>query len=355
METIKETINNVKVAWSCPSNIAIVKYWGKKAQQIPCNSSLSLTLSKAKTTVEIELIKKKSDEKKSNEEIQLSYFFEDKINDKFKQRIIQFLQENISYFPYLKEYALVIHSFNSFPHSAGIASSASAFGAISVALLDITYTLGEKEKDALFYQLASHLARLGSGSASRSLYAGFALWGNNENIPNSSENYAVEINDIHPVFQEMKDAIIIVDDEPKKVSSSKGHALMNEHPYAQNRFKQANNRTSELISILKTGDINGFIRLCESEALTLHAMMMTSNDYYLLMKSNTIEIIHQIWSFREETQIPVCFTLDAGPNIHVLYPKDYQNQVENFIINHLQKISLNVLFDEEGNGPIKLK
>lgn len=342
-------MNTTKVTWTCPSNIAIVKYWGKKGNQIPCNSSLSLTLSNSFTQVEAELSAKTADDL-----VQLTYYFEGEINEKFGQRVAKFLIDNREFFPFLSENALTIHSSNSFPHSAGIASSASAFGAISLALLDIAYTLENKELDDEFYAKASYLARLGSGSASRSMFPGYAMWGENDKISNSSNEYAIEVKNIHPTFRNMKDAILIVEDEPKKVSSSVGHSLMNNHPYAENRFKQAIDRTSELVEILKTGNMEAFIHMCESEALTLHAMMMTSMDYYLLVKPGTITAIERLIEFRKENNIPVCFTLDAGPNVHVLYPKAFEKQVEDFIQNELSDTYKNVIYDMEGNGPKKL-
>lgn len=349
METDKELMNKVKVAWRCPSNIAIVKYWGKKGTQIPCNSSLSLTLSNSYTQVEAEL-----SEKTSGEVVELSYYFEGEINEQFGARVAKFLMDNREFFPFIDEKAITIQSSNSFPHSAGIASSASAFGAISLALLDIAYSLEGKEKDETFYLEASNLARLGSGSASRSMFPGFALWGENEQIQHSSNQHAIEIKEVHPTFRNMKDAILIIEDEPKKVSSSVGHSLMNNHPYAENRFKQANERTAELVEILKAGDMDAFIQMCESEALTLHAMMMTSMDYYLLVKPGTITAIERLMEFRKEKKVPVCFTLDAGPNVHVLYPKAYETQVEEFINNGLRDTYKKVIFDEEGAGPTKM-
>lgn len=350
METQNELINDIKVAWTCPSNIAIVKYWGKKGNQLPCNSSLSLTLSNSYTKVVVAL-----SEKTTPEAIQLSYFFEGEINEKFGQRVAKYLNDNAEYFPFLNQKAITIHSSNSFPHSAGIASSASAFGAIALAMLDISYTLDGKEKGTKFHEEASHLARLGSGSASRSIYPGFALWGENEQVPHSSNQFAIEIADVHPNFQHMKDAILIVEDEPKKVSSTVGHSLMNNHPFAENRFQQANERTAELVDILKNGDRNKLILLCESEALTLHAMMMTSSEYYLLVKPGTITAIEKIMAFRKRKNVPVCFTLDAGPNVHVLYPKEYEAIVEEFIKNELKNTYKSVIYDHVGIGPIKLK
>ena len=206
---------------------------------------------------------------------------------------------------------------------------------IALAMLDFSYQFANKELDDAFYTKASDLARLGSGSACRSIYPAYAMWGENEQIENSSNERAIPVTDIHPNFQNMKDAILIIEDEPKKVSSTIGHGLMNNHPYAEARFKQANKRTTELIEVLRTGDIEGFIQICESEALTLHAMMMTSLPYFILMKPNTLEIINKIWEFRKKSGLHICFTLDAGANVHVLYPEQEKEKVLEFINNEL--------------------
>src|SRR5690606_20445530 len=147
----------------------------------------------------------------------------------------------------------------------------------------------------------------------------------------SSDLYATEINDVHENFKHMLDAILIVDDEPKKVSSSVGHSLMNNHMYAENRFLQANKHAAIIIKTLYNGDFEEFIQITESEALALHAMMMTSENYYLLMKPGTIHAIEKIVDFRKRTGVPICFTLDAGPNVHVLYPEKYKNDVSGFL------------------------
>ena len=349
MGNAAETTNQIKVKWRCPSNIAIVKYWGKKGIQIPRNSSLSLTLSNSFTEVEVSL-----DEKTTHDAVELNYYFEGEINEKFGKRVANYLTDNIEEFSYLRVSAITIHSFNSFPHSAGIASSASAFGAIALAMLDIAYQLEEKEIDEEFYRKASEMARLGSGSACRSIYPSYAIWGENDKIEGSSNEFATEVKKVHPIFKNMKDAILIVEDQPKKVSSTIGHSLMKNHPFGEQRFAQANKRTAELVRVLKEGDIDSFIQICESDALTLHAMMMTSTDYYLLIKPGTLTAIQKIMQFRLENMVPVCFTLDAGPNVHVLYPEKYQETVEDFIKSELKDTYKNVIFDHEGLGPQKL-
>lgn len=355
-ETISENskkenlMTKQSVTWRCPSNIALIKYWGKMENQIPCNPSISMTLSEAYTTVEMTV-----EPKENNSNVELDYYFEGKINEQFGSRVEKFIAKHQDFFNFATQCKITIKSENTFPHSAGIASSASAFGAIALALMDVKYSIENKEIDTGFYELASNYARLGSGSASRSVYPSYAMWGKSDKIEGSSDLFAVPTPEIHPVFQNMCDAILIVEDEPKKVSSSVGHSLMNDHPFSQQRFEQAKNRVVEMKEVLKNGDMETFIQITESEALTLHAMMMTSNDYYLLMKPNTIAVIEKLFDFREKTNIPVCFTLDAGPNIHILYPEKHKTEVEKFIQNDLKSLYLDCLYDKIGQGPQKMK
>jgi diphosphomevalonate decarboxylase len=340
----------IKVSWRCPSNIAIVKYWGKKENQLPCNASVSMTLTNSFTEIDMHL-----SEKKSNEEIALNYFFEGKKNEQFEQRLLKYLISVRAGFPFLRDWGITIHSKNSFPHSAGIASSASAFGALALCLCDLSYNYFQGKKQVDFLQHASRLARLGSGSACRSIYPGFAFWGSSNELPGSSDEFAVPITGIHQNFKELQDAILIIEKEPKKVSSSAGHALMKDHPFANNRFAQANQRASRMLKVLSTGDWEEFIYISESEALTLHAMMLTSKDYYLLMKPGTLTAIEKITNFRNDTKIPVCFTLDAGPNLHVLYPASDKHAVNEFLKNDLRICVEEIILDKLGKGPEKIK
>jgi len=142
----------------------------------------------------------------------------------------------------------------------------------------------------------------------------------------------------------------LVDKGEKQVSSSVGHELMHHHPYAQNRFEKANKNLTRLISIFESGDLSAFIEIVESEALQLHAMMMTSMPYFILMKPATLEIINRIWAYRKETNSKLCFTLDAGANVHVLYPEIEKTTVLNFIKNQLTSLCKNGEFIEDKVG-----
>lgn len=315
------------VSWKAPSNIALVKYWGKIEPQLPKNPSISFTLNNCYT--ETKVIFKKVER---TGDFQFTIFFEGKEKASFRPKIQTFFERIETYVPFLKDYHLEIHSTNSFPHSSGIASSASSMGALSLCIMNIEKELNPTISEKYFTRKASFLSRLGSGSACRSIESGIIIWGEHKFVEGSSDLYGIPLPfEVDSVFKTFQDTILLVDKGEKQVSSTVGHQLMHNHPFAEQRFKQANQHIEELSKALIKGDLTSFIDIVESEALTLHAMMMTSHPYFILMKPNTLEIIQRIWAFRKQTNIPVCFTLDAGANVHLLYPESKKKQVLSFI------------------------
>ncbi len=330
-----DPIESGKVSWQSPSNIALVKYWGKKENQIPANPSISFTLNNCRTTTSLNFQHKKAAENKGDL-FEFEFYFEGKKKEDFKPKIYTFFERIEKYCPYLKGYQLTINSENTFPHSSGIASSASGMSALALCIMSLEKELFPTIPEDYFYKKASFLARLGSGSACRSVQGSLVVWGEHAKIEGSSNKYGVEFSDkVHEVFKNYQDTILLVDKGEKKVSSSVGHNLMHDHPFAEDRFKQAHKNLSALKGVFASGNLNDFIEIVESEALTLHAMMMSSNPYFILMKPNTLEIINKIWAFRETTGLPVCFTLDAGANVHVLYPEKNKTEIFHFIENEL--------------------
>ncbi len=347
LDTSKITKESFKS--SAPSNIALVKYWGKKEGQIPTNTSLSFTLKNCVTQTELKCFRKEI--KKGT--IDFSVFFEGRLNTAFKPKIEIFFDRILAYLPFLAAYKFEIHTRNTFPHSSGIASSASGMAALSGCLMKLEQALNPKITQEYFNKKASFLARLGSGSACRSIEGPVVVWGKHPAVKNSSDLYGLKLPfDLHPNFRNYCDSILLVDKGKKKVSSSVGHSLMNKHPFAAERFKQADNHIVEIIEVLRKGDLKNFITIVESEALTLHAMMMTSNPYFILMKPNTLKIINKIWAYRADTNLNLCFTLDAGANVHLLYPQSEKRQTQLFIKNHLIQYSENnqVIHDYLGLG-----
>lgn len=348
------SIDKASFSWSAPSNIALVKYWGKKdnGEQIPANPSISFTLNNCKTITSVEIVKK---EDTSNFTFDL--LFEGQPKEDFKPKIQKFLERIEKFCPYLKEYHFTIDTKNTFPHSSGIASSASGMAALAMNIMSLEKAINSAISDDYFYAKASFLARLGSGSACRSVKGEVVAWGENKTIEGSSDLFGVEFDLLHENFKHFQDTILLVDKGEKQVSSTVGHNLMHGHPYAEKRFEQAHDNIFLLVDILKIGNVAEFIKIVESEALTLHAMMMTSMPYFILMKPNTLEIINKIWKYRNESNVPVCFTLDAGANVHVLYPNNVKAQVLQFIQSELVGYCQNgqYICDEIGNGAKDLK
>ena len=346
------SVESGKFTFSAPSNIALVKYWGKKKNQIPANQSISFTLNNCKTITSVGFKLKKN-----TADFSFDLLFEGKPKEDFKPKIEIFLERIEHYLPFLKNYHFTIDTQNTFPHSSGIASSASGMAALAMNFMALERELNPEMTDDYFYRKASFLARLGSGSACRSIKGSVVVWGEHTDIAESSDLYGVAFDgELHTNFKNYQDTILLVDKGEKQVSSTVGHDLMHNHPYADKRFAQAGENLSKIKTILENGNLTDFVQIVESEALTLHAMMMTSLPYFILMKPNTLEIINKIWKFRNETQIQVCFSLDAGANVHVLYPKNDTEKVMQFIVNELVAHCQNgqYICDEIGFGSLQI-
>jgi len=347
--TQSKILEDGSFTWKAPSNIALVKYWGKREMQIPENPSISFTLDNCftETTLEFKKREKPAEVSEPNgssdfeqtlakKEFKFDVFLDGEKKPEFKEKIGQFIVRIARLVSFISDYDFVIKTHNSFPHSSGIASSASGMSALALCIMSMERALNPSMSDELFYKKASFLARLGSGSAARSIEGPLVVWGKHDNIEDSSDHFGIKFSQpVHDNFKNYQDTILLVDKGEKQVSSTVGHNLMNNHPFAQQRFVQANQNLTKITEVLKTGDLKSFISIVESEALTLHSMMMTSHPYFILMKPNTLEIINKIWEFRAKTDANICFTLDAGANVHVLFPEKEKETVNEFIMSEL--------------------
>ncbi|PHQ57252.1 MAG: diphosphomevalonate decarboxylase [Lutibacter sp.] len=350
-------VNNGSVTWKTPSNIALVKYWGKQEPQIPENASISFTLDACFTITTLDYKLKKrhaeldsasfdenlkrvqvdeSQKETPSNDFNFEIYFEGAKKDDFKPKIELFFKRIEQYVPFLKAYDFKIKSRNSFPHSSGIASSASGMSALALCVMSLEKEIDPSITEEYFNKKASFLARLGSGSACRSIEGELIVWGSHPKIEGSSDLFGIKFPfKIHENFKNYHDTILLVDEGEKQVSSTVGHQLMCNHPFANERFKQAASNISKISKVFQNGNLKEFAAIVESEALSLHAMMMTSDPYFILMKPNTLKIIHKIWSFRAKTNSNICFTLDAGANVHVLFPENEKEVVNNFITSEL--------------------
>ena len=334
-------ISSQMVSASCPSNIALIKYWGKYERQIPANPSISYTLNNCKTNTSMEFV--------ADEKFSVQTFLSGNEEKKFAEKIEKYFRNIEEFLPWILKGKYVIKTENTFPHSSGIASSASGFGAIAKCLMELDQQFSGLQDSDFKLRKASFLARLGSGSACRSLYDGLVVWGATKEVEDSSDLYAVQYpnDEIHEVFKSFNDWVLLIHEGEKSVSSTVGHSLMNTNPYAERRFQEAHENFAVLKEILKTGDMQNFIKLVEHEALTLHAMMMMSEPAFILMKTGTLAVINKIWDYRKETGLPLFFTLDAGANVHLLFPANSKEAtIKEFIVKELLQFTQN-------NGVVK--
>lgn len=335
--------NKAKISVKAPSNIAWIKYWGKTGVQLPMNASISMTLSNCFTKTDVEF--------EFGEALRpdISFLFHGKENESFLPKIDTFVERIKDDYPFVSEIKkLKIYSENTFPHSSGIASSASAFAALAFAFENVMAKISSSEIDL---KRASSAARLGSGSACRSLFGQINQWGELEST-NGSDEHSIAVENVHEIFKGAKNAVLVVSSEKKSVGSTLGHSLMKGHPYARARIHQANQNAKKALEDIKNGDVWSLGKIIEEEAMSLHALMMTSSPSFMLMKPNTMEIIDKVKAFRSEFDIPIFFTLDAGPNPHLLYFASDSEKVEEFIKTDLAPLCENsfIIFDEIGSG-----
>ena len=338
------------VEWESPSNLAIVKYWGKKGIQEPLNPSISFSLKNAVTRTKVSA--------QPADEPGFSFTLDSVKKESFNEKIEIFLEKARPYLPFIRKHHLTIESTNTFPHSSGIASSASSMSALALCLVELHNISLGKVTPLPDPVMASGLARLGSGSACRSVFGGWALWGKYAGMKVSTDMYAMPVVDfeIADDFKNIQDAILLIDPARKKVSSSAGHELMDHHSFKEARIEQAHQHTKKLLETLQSGHWASFFEIAENEALTLHGLMMNSSPSYTLLHPHSLEAIAKIREARETGGLTVGFSMDAGPNIHLLYPQWEEAKVRPWIEKELAPLCANgqVLYDSMGSGPVKL-
>jgi diphosphomevalonate decarboxylase len=346
-------MKTLEYKWQSPSNIALIKYWGKREGQLPCNPSISFTLDQAQTQTSLVV-----DFGKTERPFELNFLFEGLENASFANKIIKKLEGLGEVLPMLKTgISLTVNSSNTFPHSAGIASSASSMSALALCLLEAQYALDGNEATTsnLFGQEASSLARLLSGSACRSLFPVLGQWGKAPDLAGSSDEWAIGV-EAHPVFSTYRNDILIVSRKEKTVSSTAGHNLMTNHPFANARYQQACTNLQTILPALKTGDVEVVGDIMELEALVLHGLMMSSTPSFILLEPNSLNLINEIRQYRAESGLPLYFSIDAGPNIHLLYPAEIESRLADFIETRLKPFCVNgqIIKDKIGMGASRI-
>lgn len=283
-----------------PANIAFIKYWGKinEKLRLPANSSISMNLSNCTTETLVEF----------DEKLKCDKFILDGhgVRENESKRVFKHL-DMIRQIAGIKIFAK-IESRNNFPKASGIASSASGFAALTVAgVAAAGMKLSQKD--------LSILARIGSGSACRSIPDGIVEWkfGKTDKTSYATSLYPVN-------YWNIVNLIAIVGEGNKKVSSTEGHALADSSPFYRARIKNMPKKVEEIKLALKNKDFTKFGEIIEAEAVNMHAVMMTSIPPLYYWLPETLEIMNLIRKLREKG-IESYFTIDAGPNVHVICEK----------------------------------
>lgn len=287
------------------ANIAFIKYWGNRDEKLrlPANGSISMNLANVytRTTVSWE-------EEQDNDTLSLNG---EEISGPALERVSAFL-DLVRQMSGLQAKARVM-SENNFPVGAGLASSASAFAALALAS---THAAGL----SLSQNELSRLARRGSGSACRSIPEGFVEWlaGTND-----ADSYATSI--APPQHWALVDLIAIIHHGHKEVGSSLGHLLASTSPLQEARLADAPRRLAICRQAIVERDFEALATITELDSDLMHAVMMTSSPPLLYWQPVTLAVIQAVRAARQQG-LPLCYTIDAGPNVHVLCEAPYADQ-----------------------------
>jgi diphosphomevalonate decarboxylase len=287
-------------------NIAFVKYWGNRDEtiNIPSNGSISMNLDGLSTRTSVAF-----EPALSADVLRLNGRL---VSGPALQRVSQFL-DIVRKLARLDLFARV-ESSNDFPMGAGIASSASAFAALGLAA-STAAGLSLSERDL------SRLARRASGSACRSIPAGFVEWLAGEK---DEDSFASSI--APPDYWELCDCIAVVSSEQKPTSSSEGHALANTSPLQPARLVKVRQDLELCRRAILARDFDGLAAVTELESNLMHAVMITSTPPLFYWQAASLAVMQVVTKWRK-SGFPACYTLDAGPNVHVLCPADMVAQV----------------------------
>lgn len=287
----------MKATAIAPSNIAFIKYWGKKDEELrlPTNGSISMNLSNLTTTTTVEF----SNSLKTDEvtiDGQQSLKNEDERVTAHLDRIRKLAEITV--------YTKVV-SKNNFPSKTGLSSSASGFAALTVAgIAAAGLKLSEKE--------LSMLARIGSGSACRSIPSGFVEW-----VAGDSHQSSYALSLFPPDYWDIADVVAVVSKSSKSVSTSEGQKRIHENPFFDTRLKGLGKKLAQVKKLIQKKNFQQLGELIESESLELHAMMMTSQPSLFYLTPETVILMNEVWKWRKD-RLQVYFTLNTGQDVHLI-------------------------------------
>lgn len=301
-----------------PANIALIKYMGKKnyEKNIPDNPSLSYTLDNLLTNV---LLEQAPGNKDYWEPLPIPGAPTFNLSFAAQERFLRHLTNLKVHFNYTG--AFVVRSSNNFPHSSGLASSASSFAALTkcavIALCELTQTpLPSIEEQA-------NLSRLGSGSSCRSFFSPWALWDDETVTP-------VELS-----YQQLIHQVILINQDEKDVSSSAAHLRILTSPFYAARCERAHHNLKLLLDAFAAKNWSAAYQVCWQEFQDMHHLFSTCAQPFSYISANSqavLTLLQDMW--QREGDGPIV-TMDAGPNIHLLYRMDQAELAQKFRVDYL--------------------
>ncbi len=310
--------DGVATAVSHP-NIAFIKYWGNRDERIrlPANGSLSMTLGGLHTRTSVRF-----DAALQADEVSLNGA---PASPGSVQRVAAHL-DHIRSLSGVAEYAAV-SSESDFPTGAGLASSASAFASLTLAACAAAAY-------AVDPQVASRIARRGSGSACRSLFGGFVegLTGDAD-----KDGYAQQL--APPEHWDLVDWIVVFDQQPKEVGSSDGHRRATTSPLQAARVADTPRRLDLCRRAIQERDFDALAEVVELDSHLMHAVMLTSQPPLMYWQPETLDLLRTVRGWRADG-LRACCTVDAGPNVHCLSPADAADELHRALQQHCPQARL---------------
>ena len=315
------------------SDIALVKYWGKKDKilRLPANGSISMVLDSLQTVTTVEFLPNLTKDE---------VLIEGVVEEDEASRVVKHLDRIRTL---AKEKGLIeqdifakMTSENNFPKSTGLSSSGSGFAALTLAAAKaIGLDLSEKE--------LSILARQGSGTACRCVCGGFVEWLDGEKSDDSYSQTFAKANSFV-----IRDLVAIVSEDKKDLSSTEGHDLAESSPFFLARQAKINAKLVAAKTAILAQDFKTLGELVEAEALEFHSILLTSQPTILLFYPGTVEVMQAVRNLRK-TGVPAYFTINTGFNVHVLTLREYEAQV----LEMLQKLPSvqKIITGGVGEGP----
>ena len=301
-----------------PSNIALIKYMGKKdtEKNIPINPSLSYTLNNLLTSV---ILEKHAAKKDFWEPLDMPGTLKFMLSESAQARYLNHLARLKAHFHYSG--AFIVRSNNNFPHSSGLASSASSFAALTkcavLALCELTKT------PVPSIETQAQLSRIGSGSSCRSFFSPWAYW-EEETVK------AIEL-----PYKQLLHQVILISQAEKTISSRDAHERIKTSPHYATRSSRAVQNLKELRIAFENRVWRDAYKICWREFQDLHQLFATSASPFSYMTDNTKAVLTTLQDLWQQEGDGPLVTMDAGPNIHLLYRPDQTEMASKFKQHYL--------------------